>query len=114
MLIKSSRKMPKKLRHGLPVLPVLLLAFLLASCGQQSTQQTATTNDQDALEYTFERGYPTAVTAEKAHYAADLRRAIEAYKFFFPTLGSEAVMQQMLSNGAKINEVGHVMATSPR
>ncbi len=28
-------------------------------------------------------------------------------------MGSEAVMQQMLSNGAKINEVGHVMATSP-
>ncbi len=33
----------------------------------------------------FERGFPTAVTAEKAHDAADLRRAIEAYKFFFPT-----------------------------
>ena len=59
----------------------------------------------------FERGYPSAVTAEKAHYAADLRRAIEAYKFFYPTMGSEAVMQHMLSNGAKINEVGHVMAT---
>ncbi len=61
----------------------------------------------------FERGYPSDVTAEKAHYTADLRRAIEAYKFFFPTLGTEAVMQQMLSNGAVINEVGHVMATSP-
>ncbi len=61
----------------------------------------------------FERRYPTAVTAEEAHNAADLRRAIEAYKFFFPTLGSEAVMQQMLSNGAVINEVGHVMATTP-
>ncbi len=41
------------------------------------------------------------------------RRAIEAYKFFFPTMGTEAVMQQMLSNGAKINEIGHVMATTP-
>ena len=62
----------------------------------------------------FERGFPATGTAEKAHDAADLRRAIEAYKFFFPTMGSEAVMQQMLSNGAKINEIGHVMATSPR
>ena len=35
MLIKSSRKMHKKLRHGLPVLPVLILAFLLASCVQE-------------------------------------------------------------------------------
>ncbi len=62
----------------------------------------------------FERGFPTAGTAEKAHAASDLRRAIEAYKFFYPTMGSEAVMQQMLSNGAKINEIGHVMATWPR
>ena len=62
----------------------------------------------------FELGYPAPGTAEKAYDAADLRRAIEAYKFFYPTLGSEAVMQQMLSNGAKINEVGHVMATWPR
>lgn len=59
----------------------------------------------------FERGYPSAATAGKAHYASDLRRVIEAYKFFFPTMGTEAVMQQMLSNGAKINEIGHVMAT---
>ena len=104
MLIKSSRKMLKKLRHGLPVLPVLLLAFLLASCGQQNTQQTATTNVQDTPAYSFERGFPTAVTSENVYDATDLRRAIEAYKFFFGTMQSEAVMQQMLSNGAVINE----------
>ena len=62
----------------------------------------------------FERGFPTAGTAENSYDASDLRRAIEAYKFFYPTMGSEAVMQQMLSNGAVINEVGHVMATWPR
>ena len=61
----------------------------------------------------FERGFPTAVTAQNVYDATDLRRAIEAYKFFFGTMQSEAVMQQMLSNGAVINEVGHVMATSP-
>ena len=84
------------------------LAALVCALAVTTTQaQTAESTLQ------FERGFPTADTAEKAHYAADLRRAIEAYKFFFPTLGSEAVMQQMLSNGAKINEVGHVMATSP-
>ncbi len=64
--------------------------------------------------YTFERGFPADGTAEKVYDATDLRRAIEAYKFFYPTMGSEAVMQQMLSNGAKVNEVGHVMATWPR
>ncbi len=88
-------------------LAVSLVALVCALAVTTAHAQTAESPLQ------FERGYPTAVTAEKAHYAIDLRRAIEAYKFFFPTLGSEAVMQQMLSNGAKINEVGHVMATTP-
>ena len=64
--------------------------------------------------YKFERGFPAAGTAEKAYDAADLRRAIEAYKFFYGTVATEAVMQQGLAAGAKVNEVGIVMATSPR
>ena len=85
-----------------------LVALVCALAVTTAHAQTAETPLQ------FERGFPTAGTAQKAYDATDLRRAIEAYKFFFPTMGSEAVMQQMLSNGAKINEVGHVMATSPR
>jgi hypothetical protein len=34
--------------------------------------------------YKFERGFPADDTAEKAYDASDLRRAIEAYKFFYP------------------------------
>jgi hypothetical protein len=34
--------------------------------------------------YEFERGFPAAGTTERAYDAADLRRAIEAYKFFYP------------------------------
>ena len=63
--------------------------------------------------YKFERGFPTPSTVQNVYDATDLRRAIEAYKFFFGTMQSEAVMQQMLSNGAVINEIGHVMATTP-
>jgi len=32
----------------------------------------------------------------------------------FPTVATEAVMQQMLTAEARVNEVGIVMATSPR
>jgi hypothetical protein len=49
--------------------------------------------------YKFERGFPTSGTAKSAYDASDLRRAIEAYKFFYPTIGTEAVMQQMLAAG---------------
>jgi hypothetical protein len=67
-----------------------------------------------ASPYKFECGFPAAGTAERAYDTADLRRAIEAYKFFYPTVATEAVMQQGLAAGAKVNEVGTVMATSPR
>jgi hypothetical protein len=56
--------------------------------------------------YEFERGFPAAGTTERAYDAADLRRAIEAYKFFYPTVATEAVIQQGLAAGAKANEIG--------
>ena len=62
----------------------------------------------------FERGFPVGDTVARAYDAADLRRAIEAYKFFYGTVATEAVMQQGLAAGGKVNEVGIVMATSPR
>ena len=67
-----------------------------------------------SAQYAFERGFPAAGTADKAYDASDFRRAIEAYKFFYPTVATEAVMQQIVAAGAKVNEVGIVMATSPR
>ena len=63
--------------------------------------------------YKFERGYPVAGTAEKAYDATDLHRAIEAYKFFFPTVATEAVMQQMPPND-KPNQISLKMDTKPR
>jgi len=64
--------------------------------------------------YKFERGYPAPGTAERVYDASDLRRAVEAYKFFYPTVASEALMQQMAPAGATDNEVSVVLATGPR
>jgi hypothetical protein len=86
----------------------ILAALVYALAVTTSHAQTAESPLQ------FERGFPIGTTAQKAYDASDLRRAIEAYKFFYATMGSETVMQQMLTNGAKINEIGHVMATWPR
>jgi len=85
----------------------LSLAAVALICSTAFAQQAA------AL-YTFKQGFPAAGTTQSAYDAADLRRAIEAYKFFYPTLGTEAVIQQGLAAGGKINEVGIVMATGPR
>lgn len=81
------------------------------ACALAMTAACAQTADPP---YRFERGFPAAGTAARAYDASDLRRAVEAYKFFYPTIATEAVIQQMLTAGAKVNEVGIVMATSPR
>jgi hypothetical protein len=39
-----------------------------------------------AQDYKFEGGYPTPETIQQAYDDADLTRAIEAYKFFFPSV----------------------------
>ena len=44
--------------------------------------------------YAFERGFPTAETAQKAYDDTDLIRAIEAYRFFYPTVSGSATLQR--------------------
>jgi len=68
----------------------------------------------ETKEYTFTQGYPTGDTAEHVYQQSDLRRAIEAYKNFLPTMATEAVIQQMMTAGAKLNEIGIVMAQGPK
>ena len=42
--------------------------------------------DSGAIEYTFKGGFPTTETIQRAYDDADFCRAIEAYKFFYPTV----------------------------
>lgn len=64
--------------------------------------------------YSFTRGFPAnEETITHAQDATNLRRAIEAYKFFFPTVATEAVMQQFEPNGAVPNKVGIIMPQDP-
>ena len=94
------------------ILATFGLCLIIAGCSSEKTNSAHAQSAESPLQ--FERGYPVAGTAQNVYDASDLRRAIEAYKFFYPTMGTEAVMQQMLANGAKINEVGHVMSASPQ
>jgi hypothetical protein len=38
-----------------------------------------------APQYTFERGYPTPETSQRARDDADFQRAVIAYRFWYPT-----------------------------
>src|SRR4051794_40924910 len=43
--------------------------------------------------YQFERGFPTTVAAQKAYDELDLNRAVEAYRFFYPTVSGSAIFK---------------------
>ena len=64
--------------------------------------------------YAFERGFPAnEETIQTARDATVLRRAVEAYKYFYPTVATEAVMQQFVPHGAVPNQVGIIMPQDP-
>ena len=64
----------------------------------------------DSTAYSFERGFPANdQTIQAARDTTTLRRAVEAYKYFYPTVATEAVMQQFAPFGARANEVGIIM-----
>ncbi|KGD95039.1 hypothetical protein [Rhizobium sp. YS-1r] len=55
-----------------------------------------------AQEYTFKGGYPTPETIEEAFDDLDLNRAVHAYRFFYPTVSSAAIYEEMLRVGAEL------------
>jgi hypothetical protein len=66
-----------------------------------------------AQDYEFRGGYPTPETVQKAYDDADLARAIQAYKFFYPTVSFEGTWRGNLKEGAVVNSVFPLLEGSP-
>ena len=49
--------------------------------------------------YPFVGGYPTAETVRRVYDEADLNRAVQAYRFFSPTVSLEATWRGNLAPG---------------
>lgn len=64
--------------------------------------------------YTFERGFPFADTAQKAYEDIDLNRAIEAYRFFYPTVSGSAIFKGNAKVGIIPNKVFGTLDTQPK
>jgi hypothetical protein len=58
---------------------------------KRATLELKDTMMDTQAEYEFVGGYPTPDTIRKAYDDADLNRAIEAYKFFYPTVSGHAI-----------------------
>ena len=53
----------------------------------------------DVSKYLFEGGYPTPETVQRAYDDADLNRAVQAYRLFFPTVSGLAIFKGNVAAG---------------
>lgn len=92
-----------------------LLLFFTVSCNKETTSNKSkdTEISADENQYEFIGGYPTEATISKAYDDADFNRAVQAYKFFYPTVSAEAIVRGNDSIGLKPNSIFGVLDTKP-
>jgi hypothetical protein len=62
----------------------------------------------------LEQGFPAQRSASEAHAAQDLRRALEAYHFFYPTVSMEAIVRGIRASGSADNRAAWLVMAQPR
>ena len=67
-----------------------------------------------AQDYEFKGGYPTPETVQKAYDDADLTRAIQAYRFFYPTVSGAAIFKGNAQIGVKPNTAFGTLDSQPK
>ncbi|NML44282.1 DUF1254 domain-containing protein [Ramlibacter sp. G-1-2-2] len=67
----------------------------------------------EAARYEFQSGFPTAETASQAYDAADFSRAVQAYKFFYPTVSGAAIVRGNEQIGVVANKVFGILDCAP-
>src|SRR5215510_6324184 len=82
--------------------------------GMELSQANAQTAPAGGSPYSFERGFPTPETARQIHDEQDEQRALQAYRFFYPTVSMEATLQGPRDGGIEDNKAAMIMAAGPR
>ena len=85
---------------------------VLTGCEQPKTPETA--KQSSTSDYGFSQGYPTADGAEKAIDDTDFGRAVQAYRFWYPTVSNEGIFQGNRDIGIQDNVAGGMSAAGPR
>src|SRR5262249_33803062 len=62
----------------------------------------------------FDHHYPTPDTAQNVHDEQDLQRAVEAYRFFYPTVSTEAIFNGAREIGIEDGEGLLLLAAGPQ
>jgi len=79
----------------------------------QATEQADAATQSAANGYSFERGYPSGDIAQKAYDDADLNRAVEVYRFFYPTVSGHAIFKGNERIGIVPNKVFGTLDSKP-
>ncbi|MER8042459.1 DUF1254 domain-containing protein [Streptomyces sp. NPDC094032] len=61
----------------------------------------------------FRGGYPVAESAAASYERSDLRRAVEAYRFFYPVVSMEGILRGTRAAGAVDNESAPLVVARP-
>jgi hypothetical protein len=67
-----------------------------------------------AQDYPFRNGFPMPEAAQRAHDGQDYQRAVQAYRFFYPTVSMEATFQGTRDAGAADNKSALILAGGPQ
>jgi hypothetical protein len=62
----------------------------------------------------FKVGYPTPQAAQRAQDEQDLQRALQSYRFFYPTVSVEGVFQGTRAAGVANNKGALILSGAPR
>ena len=96
---------------------VLTLTATLIGCEQQKPPSPSPASppiEVTGNSYVFERGFPLGNTTPKAYDDNDLNRAIEAYKFFYPTVSGRAIFVENERLGIVPNKVWGTLEGQPK
>jgi len=63
--------------------------------------------------YEFQHGFPVGDTAQQAYDDADLNRAVQAYRFFYPTVSGAAIVKGNEQIGIVPNKVFGILDCAP-
>lgn len=100
-----------------PTLAVATLTLGLALGCQQPSQPNSAqpaTQQNSASGYAFTQGYPTADAAKQAIDDTDFQRAVQAYRFWYPTVSEEGISQGSRDIGLPDNIKASKGAAGPR
>ena len=92
----------------------LILAIVVAASAAGCKTMTETPPSAASADYVFKGGFPTAESVRKAYDDADLSRAIQAYKFFYPTVAFSTGFMSLETVSIKTNRSAALLEGNPK